>query len=43
MGILLILTVLVSVPGLLGERKSARPQQAVVDEDRERAPLLDDH
>ncbi|KAK5938888.1 hypothetical protein PMZ80_009080 [Knufia obscura] len=43
MAILLILTVLVSVPGLLGEGRNVRPQQPVVDEDRERAPLLDDH
>ena len=42
MGVLLVLTVLVAIPGLLGERgKDVRPQ--VIDEDRERAPLLDDH
>lgn len=42
MGILLVLTVVVAVPGLVGDSKTVRPQ-GVVSEDRERAPLLDDH
>lgn len=41
-GLLLILTVLVAIPGVLGDKgEAARPQ--LIDEDRERAPLLDDH
>lgn len=41
MGLLIILSILVSVPGLLGKDKNTRPS-GIVDEDRERAPLLDD-
>lgn len=41
MGCLLVLTVLVSVPGLVGER-GVRREGEIVDADRERAPLLDD-
>lgn len=43
MGCLIILSVLVSVPGLFGEGKGIRHDGHVVSEDRERAPLLDDH
>jgi len=42
MGCLVVLSVLVSVPGLFGER-GIRREGDVVDSDRERAPLLDDH
>jgi len=42
MGVLSVLTVLVAVPGLLGERGKDLREPAVVDEDRERAPLLND-
>lgn len=41
MGVLLLLSVAVAVPGVLGQTKEDRP--SVIDEDRERAPLLDDH
>jgi len=42
MGCLIILSLLVGVPGVLGER-GIRREGEVVDSDRERAPLLDDH
>lgn len=42
MGLLLILTVVVAIPGVLGQGKEVRPH-GIVSEDRERAPLLDDH
>ncbi|KAK5080551.1 hypothetical protein LTR05_008494 [Lithohypha guttulata] len=41
MGLLLIGSVVIAVPSVIGQRKEDLPQ--VVDEDRERAPLLDDH
>ncbi|KAK5093939.1 hypothetical protein LTR70_004465 [Exophiala xenobiotica] len=41
-GLLLVGTLAVAIPGLLGEGRNARPSQSIVDEDRERAPLLDD-
>lgn len=42
MGCLVILSLLVGIPGVLGER-GIRREGEVVDSDRERAPLLDDH
>lgn len=42
MGILLILTVVVAIPGLVGDRKTTRPE-GIVSSDRERDPLLEDH
>ena len=42
MGCLLLLSVLIGVPGLFGER-GIRHDGHIVSEDRERAPLLDDH
>lgn len=41
MALLVILSVLVGIPGLLGKDKNTRPS-GIVEEDRERAPLLDD-
>lgn len=41
MGLLLIGSVVIAVPSVIGQKKEDLPQ--VVDEDRERAPLLDDH
>lgn len=35
-------TLAVAIPGLLGQGRNTRPTQSIVDEDRERAPLLDD-
>lgn len=43
MGCLIILSVLVSVPGLLGDGGKLRQEGDVVDQDRERQPLLDDN
>ena len=40
--ILLVLTVVVAIPGVVGKTKEDRPH-GVIDEDRERAPLLEDH
>lgn len=40
-GVLLLLSIAVAIPGVLGQTKEDRP--SVIDEDRERAPLLDDH
>jgi hypothetical protein len=42
MGCLAVLSVLIGIPGALGER-GIRREGEVVDSDRERAPLLDDH
>jgi hypothetical protein len=42
MGCLIVLSVLIGIPGVLGER-GIRHEGDVVDSDRERAPLLDDH
>jgi hypothetical protein len=42
MGCLIVLSVLIGIPGALGER-GIRREGEVVDSDRERAPLLDDH
>lgn len=42
MGGLLILSLLIGVPGILGEDRSIRREGDVVDQDRERQPLLDD-
>ena len=42
MGCLVVLSVLIGVPGIFGER-GIRREGDVVDSDRERAPLLDDH
>jgi len=42
MGCLVVLSILIGIPGLLGER-GIRREGEVVDSDRERAPLLDDH
>ncbi len=42
MGCLLLLSVLIGVPGMFGE-KGVRQEGQIVSEDRERAPLLDDH
>jgi hypothetical protein len=41
-GCLAVLSVLIGIPGTLGER-GIRREGDVVDSDRERAPLLDDH
>ena len=41
-GCLVVLSVLIGIPGALGER-GIRREGEVVDSDRERAPLLDDH
>jgi len=41
-GILLILSIAVAAPKLFGADRSARHEGAIVSEDRERAPLLDD-
>lgn len=42
MGILLVMTVVVAIPGVTGDAVNTRPR-AVVSEDRERAPLLEDN
>ncbi|KZF25491.1 DUF1774-domain-containing protein [Xylona heveae TC161] len=42
MALLFIMTILISLPGALGEKIRYRQQGQVVSEDRERAPLLDD-
>ncbi len=42
MGCLIVLSILVGAPGILGER-GIRREGDVVDSDRERAPLLDDN
>ena len=41
-GILLVLSIAVAAPKLFGADRSARQEGAIVSEDRERAPLLDD-
>ena len=41
-GCLVVLSLLIGVPGAFGER-GIRRDGDVVDSDRERAPLLDDH
>jgi len=41
MGCLILLSILVSIPGVLGER-GIRREGDIVDSDRERRPLLDD-
>jgi hypothetical protein len=43
MGCLILLSLLVAVPGVFGQKESIRQEGAIVSEDRERAPLLDDH
>jgi hypothetical protein len=42
MGCLLILSVLIGIPGMFGERESIRHEGHIVDADRERQPLLND-
>jgi len=42
MGCLVVLSLLIGIPGVFGER-GIRREGDVVDSDRERAPLLDDH
>jgi hypothetical protein len=42
MGCLVVLSLLIGIPGIFGER-GIRREGDVVDSDRERAPLLDDH
>jgi hypothetical protein len=41
-GCLALLSILIGIPGVLGDY-SVRREGDVVDPDRERAPLLDDH
>jgi len=41
MGLLIVLSVMIGFPGMMGER-NVRHDGHVVDSDRERAPLLDD-
>ena len=43
MGVLLIATLVIGVPGILGKEFSFRREGAVVPADQERAPLLDDN
>lgn len=40
---LFVATLLIAIPGIFGKEFSFRREGAIVDEDRERAPLLDDH
>ena len=42
LGCLTILSLLVGVPGIFGERSNIRREGDIVDQDRERQPLLDD-
>ncbi len=42
MGCLALLSVLIGVPGMFGEKDSIRREGDVVDSDRERQPLLND-
>jgi len=43
MAVLFLATLLIAVPGIFGKEVSFRRDTPVVDADRERAPLLDDH
>jgi len=42
MGCLVFLSLVIGVPGMFGQDRSVRNEGAVVSEDRERQPLLDD-
>jgi hypothetical protein len=42
-GCLILLSLLVSVPNILGQGKDLRHEGHVVEPDSERAPLLEDH
>ena len=43
MGCLILISLVVAVPGLFGQSKDVRAEGGIVSEDRERAPLLEDH
>jgi Fungal protein of unknown function (DUF1774) len=43
MGCLILLSLVIAIPGMFGQNNSIRQEGAIVSEDRERAPLLDDH
>jgi Fungal protein of unknown function (DUF1774) len=42
MGCLIVLSILIGMPGVLGERSGIRREGEIVDQDRERQPLLND-
>ena len=42
MGLLFVFTCIIALPGAVGKEFSIRPKTQVVDEDRERQPLLND-
>ena len=42
-GCLLVLSLVIGAPQMFGQDRSIRQEGAVVSDDRERAPLLDDH